>query len=77
MSVSWSADPITVPLRVISAPRARASTTGVGRTLDAIALLGRVVTIAALLVLASTAGGVVDGVEPGETPTVISTIGEK
>lgn len=75
MSVSWSVDPITVPLRVIPAARARA--TGLGHALAAVAALGRLVTIAALLVLATAAGGVVDGVEPGETPTVTSTIGAK
>lgn len=76
MSVSWSVDPRTVPFPAVSAPRIR-RITGFGRALGAVALLGRVVTIAALLVLATAAGGLVDGVDADETPTVISTIGEK
>lgn len=75
MSVSWSVDPVTVPLRVV--PAARATATGFGNALAAVAVLGRLVTITALLVLAVAAGGLVDGAEPGEIPTVLSTIGEK
>ncbi|MFC4942661.1 hypothetical protein [Pseudonocardia sp. GCM10023141] len=75
--VSSAAEPLTVPLRIVHAPQpeARARRSGAGRALDVVAVLGRIVTLAALLILAGAAGGLLDGVSANEPPTVVATIG--
>lgn len=43
------------------------------RTIDVLGHVGSLVTLSSVLVLAATAGGIVDGVPAGEAPTVTVT----
>lgn len=87
MSVVCCAAP-TVALPIVALPvvdrgfdnhlvpaRRRIREVGPGRMLDAVARLGSLVTLAALLVLAGAAGGAADGEPPDTARAVTITFG--
>jgi hypothetical protein len=54
--------------------RAVTARTRAGRAADLVGRVGSLVTLAALLVLAATAGGLADGMPATDSPTVTATL---